>query len=158
MADRLTPLLSDVVPAPDASVRRRVLVIDDDPRLARSIQVLLADTHDVEIETSASRACARLLGDEMFDAVLCDVMMRDMTGMDLFEKLSAGRPTMARRMVFMTGGAFTARARAFLESATNPCLDKPFVRADLLRAIASRAGVGAEDGAADEETAGSHSA
>lgn len=149
MADRPTPLHSDVAPAPDASERKRVLVVDDDPRLARSIQVLLADTHDVDIETSASRACTRLLGDEVYDAVLCDVMMRDMTGMDLYEKLRAGRPAMAERIVFMTGGAFTARARAFLESVSNPCLDKPFVRADLVRAIASRAEPPDEDRASE---------
>jgi DNA-binding response OmpR family regulator len=35
-------------------------------------------------------------------------------------------PDMAERMVFITGGAFTEAARAFLETHRLPCLDKPF--------------------------------
>ena len=139
MAERPTPSHSERAPVSNGRLRRRVLVIDDDARLARSIQVLLGDTHDIEIETSALRGYARLLGEETFDAVLCDLMMREMSGMEFFEKLTVERPHLAERVVFMTGGAFTARARSFLETVANPCLDKPFVRADLVNAIAATA-------------------
>jgi hypothetical protein len=33
---------------------------------------------------------------------------------------------MERRFVFMTGGAFTTQARAFLDGVSNRCLEKPF--------------------------------
>jgi hypothetical protein len=39
-------------------------------------------------------------------------------------------------MLFMTGGAFTSRARSFLASVKNPKIDKPFTSRALVRAIA----------------------
>ena len=42
-------------------------------------------------------------------------MMPDLTGMDVYEELSQSAPHMAERIVFMTGGTFTPRARAFLD-------------------------------------------
>ncbi|HMI93714.1 MAG TPA: response regulator, partial [Polyangiales bacterium] len=61
-----------------------------------------------------------------FDVILCDLMMPHMTGMELHAKLLRSHPEQAKRMVFMTAGAFTPRARAFLESVPNPRLEKPF--------------------------------
>jgi CheY-like chemotaxis protein len=40
-------------------------------------------------------------------------------------------------MLFMTGGAFTERARAFLESVPNRFLEKPFDLAQLESAVRS---------------------
>ncbi|MGH7436086.1 MAG: ATP-binding protein [Polyangiaceae bacterium] len=127
---------------PRAARRARVLIIDDDARLARSVKALLDDEHDVEVETSSPSALARLVGGERFEVVLCDLMMREMTGMDLYDKLRADKPEVARAFVFMTGGAFTARAQNFLDGVENPCLDKPFVRRELVAVIADRLAAG----------------
>lgn len=48
----------------------------------------------------------------MFDVILCDLMMPDTTGMDLHHELVRIAPDQVDRMVFMTGGAFTAKARS----------------------------------------------
>ena len=69
-----------------------------------------------------SRAIAK--GDR-YDVILCDLMMPVMTGMDLYAEVVRVAPKLVGRLVFMTGGAFTPRARAFLESVSNPCLEKP---------------------------------
>jgi hypothetical protein len=45
--------------------------------------------------------------------------------------LAAARPEVARRLVFMTGGAFTERSRLFLERTGNPQFGKPFAPQDL---------------------------
>ena len=65
--------------------------------------------------------------------VVCDLMMPVMTGMELHAVLARERPDLAARMVFITGGAFTPAARAFLNQVPNPRLDKPF-SSDRLRA------------------------
>jgi CheY-like chemotaxis protein len=119
-----------------------VLIIDDDARLARSVKALLDDEHDVEVETSSPSALARLVGGDRFEVVLCDLMMREMTGMDLYDRLRAEKPEATRAFVFMTGGAFTARAQNFLDGVDNPCLDKPFVRRELVAVIADRLAAG----------------
>jgi CheY-like chemotaxis protein len=61
-----------------------------------------------------------------FDAVLCDLLMPGMDGMEIHAELVRRSPDVARRMLFLTGGAFTARARKFMEEHSARCLDKPF--------------------------------
>jgi CheY-like chemotaxis protein len=63
---------------------------------------------------------------EQFDLILCDLMMPAMTGMELRDELSRLDSSQAARMSFLTGGAFTPRARAFLAEVPNPRLEKPF--------------------------------
>lgn len=61
-----------------------------------------------------------------FDLILCDLMMPAMTGMEVHDELVRLEPELAARMSFLTGGAFTPRARAFLAVVPNPRLEKPF--------------------------------
>ena len=72
--------------------------------------------------------------DEDFDVILCDLMMCEMSGMELYEAVRASCPRLGERFVFVTGGAFTPGAREFLARAERPTLDKPF-EADDLRGI-----------------------
>jgi PAS domain S-box-containing protein len=127
--------LSVPAPAPQSTRRLRVLVIDDEVLLARAIGQLIEDEHDVDVVTSGEEAFCRLEAGADYDAVLCDLMMAGMSGMDVHAKLSCGRPALARRVVFMTGGAFSAIAQGFLDEVKNPRLDKPFSRDDVLGAV-----------------------
>jgi CheY-like chemotaxis protein len=120
-------------PATGAS-RSRVLIVDDDPLVGTSLRRVLSRDHDVIVDVSAKDALSRLRDGERFDVVLCDLMMPDMTGMDLHAELARIAPQMAGRMVFLTGGAYTAHAREFLAAVPNPRLQKPF-DAQLLRAV-----------------------
>jgi PAS domain S-box-containing protein len=124
-------------PVPD---RARILVVDDEPLVATAIERFLAPRHDVSRFTSAAEALGLLDAGERFDVILCDLMMPDVTGMDLHARLAEARPDQAARMVFMTGGAFTERARQFLEGTRYPTLAKPFDLSDLDRMIADVVG------------------
>jgi CheY-like chemotaxis protein len=66
--------------------------------------------------------------------IICDVMMPRMTGMDIYAELSRALPEILDRIVFITGGAFTPSARAFLDTIPNQRLEKPF-EAQNLRAL-----------------------
>jgi PAS domain S-box-containing protein len=118
--------------------RRRVLVIDDEPLVGEAVARALSDDGDVQVETEAQQALARIGAGERFDLVLCDLMMPVMTGMDLYAEVVRTAPMLAGRFVFMTGGAFTPRARAFLASVVNPCLEKPLDMGKL-RSLVARA-------------------
>jgi FixJ family two-component response regulator len=48
-----------------------------------------------------------------------------MSGMELHARVAERDPGLARRMCFMTGGAFTDAAARFV-AAGAPCLEKPF--------------------------------
>jgi len=58
-----------------------------------------------------------------------------MTGSQLYERVEARDPELARRFVFLTGGAFTDEAIEFLRKVAGPCLDKPFDADQLRRAL-----------------------
>jgi PAS domain S-box-containing protein len=119
--------------------RPRLLIIDDERLVGDAIARSLSDDNDVEVVNDARQALARIAAGEPFDVLLCDLMMPVTTGMDLYAEVVRTAPKLAGRIVFMTGGAFTARARAFLESVNNPCLEKPLDMSKL-RSIIARAG------------------
>jgi CheY-like chemotaxis protein len=58
--------------------------------------------------------------------ILCDVMMPEMTGPELYDEVLRLAPEQARAMVFVTGGVFTSSAQEFLERVSNPRIEKPF--------------------------------
>ncbi len=122
-------------PDPVVARRLRVLVIDDEPAVVLAIRRGLEHAHEVDGELSASRALSRIEAGERFDAVVCDLLMPEMTGMDFFRALSALDGEQARRVVFMTAGAFTDEARAFLEEVPNRRVAKPLSIATLEEAL-----------------------
>src|SRR5262249_32951728 len=63
--------------------RRWTLLIDDDPRLLRSVKRSLARTYDVETCEGGTAALAVLAAGHRFDVILCDLHMPDLTGMEL---------------------------------------------------------------------------
>jgi PAS domain S-box-containing protein len=118
---------------------RRVLVVDDEPLIVQSLTKMLRSRATVVGETVAARALELILADPGFDAVVCDVMMPGMTGIDLHEHVAREKPDCAGRFVFITGGVYTSRARDYLARVPNERLDKPFDVAELIAAI-ERAG------------------
>ncbi|TAK19270.1 MAG: response regulator [Myxococcaceae bacterium] len=128
-----------------AALRAKVLVVDDEPSIGIMMCRTLADLCDVRSTTRAAEALAWIAEGADFDVVFCDLMMPDFTGMDLHAELQRVAPSMTDRMIFMTGEAFTRRARTFLDSVPNARLEKPF---DLrtLRALVERRG---QEGVAD---------
>ena len=119
-------------------VRGRVLVVDDDALVSGAIRRTLSRENDVEVLVSARQALTQLTTPELrYDVVLCDLMMPEMTGMDLFDALLKVAPKVAERVVFITGGAFTPVAQAFLDRMTNPRVEKPFDPEGLRKLIRS---------------------
>lgn len=88
----------------------------------------------VERGEEALRAVAR----QEFDLILCDVLMPEMSGMELYDRLRRDRPELVPRIVFMTGGAFSTQAREFLARVPNDKMDKPLDR-EVLREHAAAA-------------------
>ncbi|QRK10699.1 PAS domain S-box protein [Archangium violaceum] len=120
-------------PAP-TTLRGRVLIVDDEPAVGRALRRILRE-HDVELATSGRQALERLTADTRFHAVLCDVMMPDLGGKDLYEAVQQGGSGLERRFVFVSGGAFTQGARDFLSRVPNPTLEKPFDETAVRRVV-----------------------
>ena len=120
------PAAASSAAAHAARTRGRILVIDDEPMITRAVHRILAHDHDVVEVDTARAALDRIVAGERFDVILCDLMMPKMTGMELHAELTRQAPDQVGRMVFLTGGAFTAEARGFLDQAPNQRIEKPF--------------------------------
>jgi DNA-binding NtrC family response regulator len=96
--------------------------------------------HEVRSVVRARDALDAVLAGDHFDVILCDLLMPGMTGMDLHDALSSAEPEQAKKMVFMTGGAFTPRAASFLERVPNPQVEKPLDMKRLLALVEETAG------------------
>jgi PAS domain S-box-containing protein len=123
--DQAHPAPAGVASIKPASRRARILVVDDEPLIGALLGRILEASHDVTV-THSSKDAAKLLDEGAFDIVFCDLMMPDVTGMALHQQVFDRDPTLAARMVFMTGGAFTAAGHEFLERVGAQRLDKPF--------------------------------
>jgi CheY-like chemotaxis protein len=124
-------------PAPrvSSSRRARVLIIDDDVLVLRSLRRVLATEHTITTSERAHEALELLRSGDRFDVILCDLMMPGMTGMELYDAIELAMPDLLSRMIFITGGAFTARAREFLVRVPNRRFEKPIGADDLRAAV-----------------------
>ncbi len=127
-----TPEPRRSAPHPEAWLRGRILVIDDEQAIGSALRRTLGG-HEVMCFTDARDALALLDEGALFDVIFTDVMMPMMTGIEFYEILLQRHPTMAARVVFLSGGAITAKVDDFLRTVANPCLEKPFE----IRAIAT---------------------
>lgn len=116
-------------PADDGALR--LLFVDDDAQVLRSYRRLFAARHDVSLADSARAALEYLEEDSSYDAIVCDIMMPNVSGPDFFRFTRDLFPQLASRFVFVTGGAFTEESTHFLEEERPPLLQKPFDRGEL---------------------------
>ncbi len=119
------------------SSRARVLVVDDEPMVASAVARSLMSEHHVTTVSSARAALELVRRGDRVDVLVCDLMMPEMTGMDLHAELARTAPQLRDRMIFLTGGAFTPVAEKFLLEVPNPRLEKPF-EAATLRGVVQR--------------------
>ena len=125
-------------PAATSGTRAKIIVIDDEELVGRSIHRALR-AHDVRIFTNPNDAVKTLCSDEAIDVVFCDIMMPELSGTEVYTAVEKIRPDVAKRFVFITGGAFTKSARDFLARTPVLCLDKPFDVAQLRQLVRERA-------------------
>ncbi len=112
--------------------RGRVLVVDDEPLVGSVVRRILAQ-HDVTVVLSADEALALILGGQVYDCVLCDLMMPGTSGMELHAHVRGVLPEVADRFVFVSGGPTTQEAARFVGALSLPIIEKPF-QSDALRA------------------------
>jgi len=115
-----------------------ILVIDDEPMVCELLDYMLgADGHTVTTFTSAKEACKEFLAND-YDVVLCDFQMPEMSGREVFEFLYNLKPSLAERVIFLTGDSINRQTEDFLRGLNREWLAKPFAAAQVRRVINSR--------------------
>ena len=116
----------------------RMLVIDDEDSIGISLRRALEGEVSVVVTTGGLEALELLERDRAFDAILCDVVMPDVDGVAVHERIRVLYPELEQNFLFMTGGALSPETRAFLESMQGRLIEKPFSTDELRERLRRR--------------------
>ncbi|HEX7840820.1 MAG TPA: ATP-binding protein [Kofleriaceae bacterium] len=125
------PIISTI-----GSRRPRVMIVDDEPRVAQALERMLHGEYDLILMSCGAKALEHITAGARFDAIITDVMMPNMTGIELFDRLEAMVPDQAARVIFLTGGVFTPQTQVRLEDSGTPQLQKPVTAEELRECVA----------------------
>jgi diguanylate cyclase (GGDEF)-like protein len=117
---------------------KKILVIEDEEFVRENIEELLdAEGFDV-ISAENGRIGVDLAKVMIPDLILCDVMMPELDGYNVLTALRQDSVTAAVPFIFLTAKSAKTDFRQGMELGANDYITKPFTRAELLGAIASR--------------------
>ena len=111
----------------------RILVVDDDVFLSRAIERMLKP-HAVTLANGGGEAL-QAIEEADFDVILCDIMMPEISGPELYHRLAEVRPELQDRVLFMTGGALD-RVQPMMANIPNRLIEKPFTGKELKQMVA----------------------
>ncbi len=117
----------------------RIYVVDDETMVTRALQRMLRNAN-VVVQNDSQKALRHLLEDPTYDAIICDLMMPNFTGMELFEDLRATDSSLCDRFLFVTGGAVSRKSEEFLSRDDIRFLLKPLQPTELRSALNEIAG------------------
>jgi len=120
---------------PPSFARRRLLLIDDEPPVLLALKRMLKSTHDVVTAEGGDRGIEILRDDQRFDVLLFDLMMPVVDGIAVYRFLEKEAPHLVSKVIFLSGGAFSAEAKAFIAADDVTCIEKPVDQHTLLAAI-----------------------
>ena len=121
-------------PAREAPAQR-VLVIDDEPDITGFlVEVLEAAGHRVTVAGSGQEALELLKAGD-YEAIICDLRMPHLDGPGLYAALETLKPQLLQRIVFATGDLLNAETERFLAQTGRPCIEKPFMPAQIRRLV-----------------------
>jgi len=119
-----------------ASKSKRILVVDDEPSVCSLIGRAL-ESHEMDCAlVTEAREAQSMLGAETFEAILCDVNMADVSGLELFQLARKAQP--ATPFILMTGHGTVEDAKYAIRQGAYDYLEKP-LEVDHLCQIVRRA-------------------
>ena len=114
----------------------KILIVDDDPMVAKALGRLIARLGPVTILNDARDALVKLEAGERFDVILCEARLPNLTGLAFHERLARWNAEQARRIVFMTWDLDVVPALEGRSAGTQtPTLEKPIASDALERAL-----------------------
>jgi two-component system NtrC family response regulator len=114
-------------------VRPRILIVDDEPNMCRSLAILLGDEGKREVETARSGEEALDKLDERTDVVVCDLSMPGLDGIEVLRRARARVPEV--RFILMTAYSTVPSAVEAMRLGAHEYLIKPFTNEELNLAV-----------------------
>ena len=106
-----------------------ILLIEDEPRLRQNLQTLLQSTGYCVTTAANGAEGIQQVQEESFDLVLTDLVMPDMSGRDLAQRVSSLRPD--AKVIYMSGYTNDAIVHHGVRDAEVAFLQKPFTSDEL---------------------------
>ena len=119
----------------DFGAGRRVLLVDDEPGIRRSVSRFLQRQGFQVAEVASAQAALDALRGDTFDAIVSDLRMPGLSGEEFFAILGREIPGMARRVIFTSGDLLRGETQAFLQQSGCPSLEKPYELAELVQLL-----------------------
>ncbi|MDY0873803.1 hybrid sensor histidine kinase/response regulator [Dongia rigui] len=140
LPETAAPAGAKVNPKQATPVRRRALIVDDEPEIAAMLaEILRHDGFDSALAPTG-KAARQLLEQGQapaFDVVLCDLRMPDEDGMRFYRWLAANQPSLASRVILVTGDTLGPASSRFLAEIDRPVIEKPFTPKDIRQHVAA---------------------
>jgi CheY-like chemotaxis protein len=113
-----------------------VLLVDDDMTVLSGYRRHLQNEDlSVEFALSGAQALRRLLSDNPPDAVICDMLLPDISGIEVYHRAVAAEPSYRQRFAVATGASAMAKVSEFLTTFNGPVLHKPVQSSQLTAAV-----------------------
>ena len=113
-----------------------VLLVDDDMTVLSGYRRNLQNEGlSVEFALSGAQALRRMLSDNPPDVVICDMLLPDVSGMDVYRRALASDPSYRQRFAVATGASAMPKVAEFLSTFSGPILSKPVPPAQLTAAV-----------------------
>jgi CheY-like chemotaxis protein len=118
---------------------RRVLVVDDDPRITALLRDYLAGAgYQVDLAQHGGDALTLIQHDPP-DVVLLDIEMPGMNGFDVLQRLRAGYPSVP--VIIVTANSDIAVTGQALAKGAFNCITKPFELSRIAEAVQAAVGL-----------------
>jgi PAS domain S-box-containing protein len=125
-----------VTAAPVKKVKTgRILVVDDEVAIRSLVSMILAKSGHIVDSTGDAAEVLTKLKSSIYDAVLMDIRMPGMSGMELYAKVMEIHPELKDKFIFITGDTSDTQTRIFLEQNKLSHISKPFDRETLLKKV-----------------------
>jgi DNA-binding response OmpR family regulator len=111
--------------------RRRIVLVEDDPDIARMLSRFLGLRYDVETAADGEAGLAILLRPPPPDLLIADVMMPKLSGFQMVRRMRASLKTQPPPVIFLTARQRPADIVAGIQAGARHYLMKPVKLDDL---------------------------
>ena len=113
---------------------KRVLIVDDEEDQLEVMKRILRDEYAV-VGVNSGRDAIKMLGNEEYDLIICDVKMPGIDGAGIYEWIKANRPHMEKKILFSTGDVLGSKAERLIEKIGENYITKPYNMEELLKKV-----------------------
>jgi len=125
-------------PPPRPFRKGTILLVDDEQNILDLMEeAFLQAGHEIGVALNGQEALDLIQETDPPNAIVLDLKMPVMGGREFYSRLVEEQPSLAERVVFLTGDTLSDNARLFLESVNRPFLSKPFALDELIERVES---------------------